>query len=451
MFNRKVFLHGLLVLFTLILLFASGCGSGGGSGSESTDGSTPPATPAPPPKVQIYGLSFSPYQGNHDPNQGVVVFAEQIEKRMKVIAPYTQWIRTFGCTRGMEHAGAIAHGLKLKIAMGAWLGKDSAANEAELQSLIDRAKANEVDLAIIGSEVLYRGDLVPAALITYIQRFRAEVPNVPVATAEVYSELLAHPEVVAECDVLLSNYYPYWEGVDVNSAIAWLHARHQQVVASAGAREVIVSETGWPSAGSRLDDAVPSTDNAAFYFKNFVSWAISENVNYFYFEAFDEPWKASYESPGAHWGVWDKDGNLKPGMQAVFDGGTVADNWTCRDIPGGTGAAVIEFTVVPAIGSFDNLRGQVWHVEPDQHGVAVYIKVNGGWWTKPYWNSPVTAIACDGSWVCDITTGGEDAQATGIAAFLIPLTYTPPAATWAGVLPVELYTNSLANIEAARD
>jgi exo-beta-1,3-glucanase (GH17 family) len=446
--NKKVTLRCLLTLSAFFLLWTSGCGSGG-SGDSGNAFSPPPAPP--PPSSKIYGLDFSPYQNDQDPNKGAVVSAEQIEARMKIIDPYTQWIRTFGCTRGLEHAGAIAHGLQLKIAMGAWMGKDPAANEAELQSLIDRAKAGDVDLAIVGSEVLYRGDLDPATLITYIQRFRAEVPNVPVATAEVYSELLAHPEVAAECDVLLSNYYPYWEGVNVNSAMAWLHARHQQVVAAAGAREVIVSETGWPSAGSQLDGAMPSTDNAAFYFKNFVSWAISENVNYFYFEAFDEPWKASYESPGAHWGVWDKDGNFKPGMQAVFDGETVADNWTCRDNPGGTGAAVIEFTIVPAIGSFDNLRGQVWHVEPDQHGVAVYIKVNGGWWTKPYWNNPVTAISCDGSWVCDITTGGDDAQATDIAAFLIPLTYTPPSATWAGVLPVELYTNSLANIEVPRD
>ena len=110
-----------------------------------------------------------------------------------------------------------------------------------------------MDFAIIGSEVLYRGDLDPEALIDYIRLFRAEVPDIPVATADVYSEFLAHPEVVAECDVVLSNYYPYWEAVDVTTAIAWLHTRHQLVVAAAGDKEVIVSETGWPSAGNQID------------------------------------------------------------------------------------------------------------------------------------------------------------------------------------------------------
>ena len=340
-----------------------------------------------------------------------------------MIAPYTEWIRTYGCTAGLEHAGHIAHDLQLKIAMGAWIGKDTTANEAELESLIFEAKSGNVDFAIIGSEVLYRKDLDPTALVDYIRRFRAEVPDIPVATADVYSEFLAHPEVAAECDAILSNYYPYWEGVDVGTAMAWLHTRHRQVVAAVGDKEVIVSETGWPSDGNQIEAAVPSQENAAFYFKNFISWATSENVTYFYFEAFDEPWKADYEGPqGAHWGVWNEDGNLKPGMQAVFDGETVADNWTCQEIPGGSGEADIAFTDVPPIGSFDNLRGQVWHVEPDLNGVAVYIKVNGGWWIKPYFNEPVTRINCDGTWNCDITTGGIDSQATEVAAFLIPLT-----------------------------
>jgi exo-beta-1,3-glucanase (GH17 family) len=177
---------------------------------------------------------------------------------MKIIASYTEWVRTFGCTRGLEHAGSIAHRLQLKIAMGAWIGKDLAANEAELSSLIRESLSGNVDLAIIGSEVLLRGDLEPVVLIGYIRRFRMEVPNVPVTTADVYSELLEKPEVMAECDVILVNYYSYWEGVDVSSAMTWLHARHRRVVAVAAGKEVIVSETGWPSAGSRLDDAVPS-------------------------------------------------------------------------------------------------------------------------------------------------------------------------------------------------
>ena len=70
-------------------------------------------------------------------------------------------------------------------------------------------------------------------------------------------------------------------------------------------------------------------ENAAFYFLNFVSWARANSVQYFYFEAYDEPWKAAREGPqGACWGLWDQNSQLKAGMQAVFDDQTLADNWT---------------------------------------------------------------------------------------------------------------------------
>ena len=84
----------------------------------------------------------------------------------------------------------------------------------------------------------------------------------------------------------------------------------------AGSKDVIVSETGWPSGGDVIGSAVPTQENAAFYFKSFIAWAHANKVPYFYFEAFDESWKAKYEGvQGAHWGIWDKEGHLKPGME----------------------------------------------------------------------------------------------------------------------------------------
>jgi exo-beta-1,3-glucanase (GH17 family) len=353
-----------------LVAFHGGCGGGGGGDSGQTDNGPPP-----PIAYQLYGLNFSPYEGSQDPNQGAVVSADQVERSMRIIAPYTKWIRTFGCTRGLEYAGAIAHRLQLKIAMGAWISADLAANETELESLIREAQSGNVDLAIIGAEVLLRGDLAAADLIAYIRRFRLEVPNVPVTTADVYSDLLDNPDVMAACDVILANYYSYWQGINVNDALAWLHARHQRLLAAAAGKEVLVSETGWPSAGDTIADAIPSPENASFYFKNFISWARAEGVDYFYFEAYNELWKAAYEGPqGANWGLWTQEGNLKPDMQAVFDGETVPDNWTCGDIPGGTGMPTIEFTSVPPISSSEDLYGQVWHVAPGDHGIAVYIK-----------------------------------------------------------------------------
>jgi hypothetical protein len=113
------------------------------------------------------------------------------------------------------------------------------------------------------------------------------------------------------------------------------------------------------------------------------------------------------------------------------------------------GNASIEFTHIPPYGSFENLKGKVSNVNPSDHKIAVYIYVYG-WWTKPYWAAPLTQIRSDGTWECDVTTGGNDHLATKIAAFLIKNGYNPPSMSGQSTLPQELYQNSLAHLEVAR-
>lgn len=100
-------------------------------------------------------------------------------------------------------------------------------------------------------------------------------------------------------------------------------------------------------------------------------------------------------------------------------------------LPGEPG---IEFTYIPPHGSFNNLKGKVTGVNPSDYRIAVYIYVSG-WWTKPYWNRPKTSISSNGSWICDITTGGNDEFATVIRAYLIKATYDPPLAPQVGLPP----------------
>lgn len=104
----------------------------------------------------------------------------------------------------------------------------------------------------------------------------------------------------------------------------------------------------------------------------------------------------------------------------------------------------IGFTYVPPWGIYYNLCGQVWDVIPSEYRVAVYIYIEGWWWPKPYAVNPLTIIADDSTWTCDITTGGIDKYATRIIAFLVPEGYDPPQSgypysQWEGYLPIELY------------
>jgi len=109
----------------------------------------------------------------------------------------------------------------------------------------------------------------------------------------------------------------------------------------------------------------------------------------------------------------------------------------------------IEFTYVPAWGSYDDLQGTVTNVAPTDHKVAVFIYVNG-WWNKPTWAAPLTAIQTNSAWTCDITTGGADHEATRIAAFLVTNGYWPTQMIGQATLPGGVYTDALAYAYAER-
>jgi hypothetical protein len=103
----------------------------------------------------------------------------------------------------------------------------------------------------------------------------------------------------------------------------------------------------------------------------------------------------------------------------------------------------ITITHIPSYGVSGSASGIVKGVNPSKYKVAVYIYVSG-WWNKPYWNSPLTKIKSDGTWSCNINTGGNDIKATRIAAFLVPAKYVPPKMAGEKNLPSKLYKNSVA-------
>lgn len=103
-----------------------------------------------------------------------------------------------------------------------------------------------------------------------------------------------------------------------------------------------------------------------------------------------------------------------------------------------TGPPAIVFTHVPDYGTWgDPLKGRAKNVHAADAKVMVFIKVEGNWWVKPYYNSPFTPLSTDLSWACSITTGGIDQQATEIRAYLLASTY-PESTT----LPVDPESNA---------
>ncbi|MFH1149737.1 MAG: glycosyl hydrolase family 17 protein [Actinomycetota bacterium] len=269
----------------------------------------PDPTPTPTGPVVMHGMCFSPYLTSWS------VTVEQVSALLDKIAPYTEWIRGFCSEDEWDAMPELAHAKGMKIAAGADIWSDLERNQREVDQLVAQVRRGVVDLALVGDEMLENHALSEAQLIAYIQQVKAA--GAQVSTSQTAYYWRETPGVIAACDFITANIYPYWEGVSIDQAIATLDAGYREVVSVAGGKKVIV-ETGWPTAGQLNGAAAPGEANAARYLSEFMDWAEANNVEYFYFEAFDESWKDE-GGCGPHWGLWDTNAVLKPAYSAVLN------------------------------------------------------------------------------------------------------------------------------------
>jgi glucan 1,3-beta-glucosidase len=71
-------------------------------------------------------------------------------------------------------------------------------------------------------------------------------------------------------------------------------------------KEILIGETGWPSAGRMRDAALPSRTNQARVVSEILDLAKRENFRVNLIEAYDQPWKRQLEGTvGGYWGLID--------------------------------------------------------------------------------------------------------------------------------------------------
>lgn len=258
----------------------------------------------------MHGLCFSAYEEGQ--TAGDQISEAQIRRRMEIIKPHTKWIRTFSCTDGNELIPRIAHEYGIKTLVGAWLGDDSEINEREIKGLIKLAKEGYVNIAAVGNEVMYRGDLTEDELLSFMNQVKEAIPEIPMGYVDAYYEFTERPRITGACDLILANCYPFWEGCSLEYSLLYMKEMFAQAKSAANGKKVIITETGWPNLGSSFEGSQPSFENAMKYFINAQQWSKEDNIDMFYFSSFDESWKVGTEGDvGAYWGLWDKNEILK--------------------------------------------------------------------------------------------------------------------------------------------
>jgi hypothetical protein len=160
---------------------------------------------------------------------------------------------------------------------------------------------------VVGNEVLLRGEITTADLAATIRSVKAQVA-VPITYADVWEYWLRNREVYEAVDFVTIHILPYWEDLPIRAKFAAAHVdsiRRRMAVAFPG-KEILIGETGWPSAGRMRDGALPSRTNQARIVSEILDLAKRENFRVNLIEAYDQPWKRELEGTvGGYWGLFD--------------------------------------------------------------------------------------------------------------------------------------------------
>ena len=150
--------------------------------------------------------------------------------------------------------------------------------------------------------------MTAAELAGYVQRVRVFIasPALTVGTSESWHHWLRTPELAKSCDFIGAHIFPYWSGVPAEAAVDEVGRRYDELKAAFPGKAIVISETGWPSAGPTIKGAAPSLPAQEQFARGFLARAAAERYDYNFAEAFDQPWKGKdiEGMTGASWGVF---------------------------------------------------------------------------------------------------------------------------------------------------
>ncbi|MGB9428262.1 MAG: glycosyltransferase [Gammaproteobacteria bacterium] len=261
----------------------------------------------PPWPSTIQGFAFSPFRAGQNPTANEYPSDAQIDADLQLLAGKTYAIRTYSVDGTLADIPKLAAKYHINVALGAWIYKDQKYDAAQVARAIAIAKVNpNVVRVMIGNEAVLRGDVSAEELIPYLDEARAEI-NQPVSTAEPWYSWVQHPELAKHVDYLAVHMLPYWEGVDVHTAVPYIAARMHDMRQAFPHKPIVIAEVGWPSVGLTRHAAVASTANEALFLRRFLAYAGAQHWTYYLMETFDQPWKGNSAEGdvGSYWGVYN--------------------------------------------------------------------------------------------------------------------------------------------------
>jgi exo-beta-1,3-glucanase (GH17 family) len=212
---------------------------------------------------------------------------------------------------------AKATGLKINVTMSAVDQAKFGNEKGTLEASIKAFGTDWLNTVSVGSDSLYRKEIDANVLAERIYDVKGMVQeaygaaDVPVGTSEPWTVWVDRPSdpVVKASDFVGLNVFPYWEGTPIDQGLTTLQKAIYATRTATGGKPLVVSETGWPSAGPAFGEAVASLVNLEKYFNEAVPWLLQQKIPYVWFSGWDEPQRESVVEK--NFGVFRSDGTAK--------------------------------------------------------------------------------------------------------------------------------------------
>lgn len=317
-------------------------------------------------------LSYAPFRGDQSPLRAdTYIAASQIEDDLTRLKAVTDCIRTYSIEHGLEQVPEIARRVGLTVIQGLWLSSHPEKNRQQVETIVKLTKDfPDVILAVVvGNEVLLRGELSADSVAAFLREVKSRT-NVPVTYADVWEFWLRNRDLASAADFITIHILPYWEDVPIPASAAAAHVEsiRERMAAAFPGKEILIGETGWPSAGRMREGALPSLVNQALVLQEVLAVAKRKGYRVNVIEAFDQPWKRRLEGTvGGYWGLFDD-----ATRQAKFEWGKPVSNhplWRQQAAAGVVFAALI-FAAA--------LSGRRGDASPARWGAVAAIALAGG-------------------------------------------------------------------------
>ncbi|KAI9801068.1 MAG: hypothetical protein M1833_002936 [Piccolia ochrophora] len=297
------------------------------------------------------GIAYTPLNAQYPECLSYPLIQSNITQDMAVLGQLTNKIRLYGTDCGQTELVVEAIKALELDDMKVWLGVHQDANKTtnkrqleDMYKILDEYGADPFEGVVIGNELLFRKEMTVTELGNLLTDVRSNLKkkdiDLPIATSDLGDNW--DVTLAAKVDVIMANIHPFFAGGTVKEAAGWtwdFWHQHTDVLTDQVPNKprTIISEVGWPSGGGNVcgQEGVKCKDKTSgsvagvkemnTFMETYVCQAFANQTEYFWFTAFDEPWKKKYNTADRaledKWGLMDADRNLKPGLKIPDCGG----------------------------------------------------------------------------------------------------------------------------------